>query len=103
MSDDKPLLHGREFGGEVDGKVWVGRFLFMGNNVWAFVFLDEEGKPYWDISGTGSTPRSAFDDCVQVFIGLNEGVESPTLRYLLPRLDEYFNDDGSVKLAQFLV
>lgn len=74
----------------------------MGDNTWAFVFLNEHGEEVWEISGTGTMPRTAFENCVQAYIAMNEGQESPTLREILPVLRQFFNDDGGVKLEHLL-
>lgn len=108
MSEIKPLLHDQAFGGssnEPEYPVpveWVGKFKWMGDATWAFVFLDENANEEWLISGVGATPRAAFEGCVQAYIALNAGAESPTLRKLLPMLREFFNLDGGVKLEHLL-
>ena len=103
MEQEKPILHGQEFGTPTGYyPQWAGKFLWMGDATWAFVFIDDKGKEEWRISGTGNTPRSAFEECIQCFVALNEGVESPTLKEILPRLREFFNDEGGVKLEHLL-
>jgi len=100
---DMPPLHGREFGGELNGVVWLGKFDFLPDaNRWAFIFLDEYEMPVSELIGHGQTPLEAFESCVSKFIHLNDGNESPTLKAILPRLRQYFNDDGGVKLEHLL-
>lgn len=100
---DYPPLHGQVFGGEMKGTRWAGQFDFLPDGPsWAFMYLDEYDNPVLQLTGYGSNPLSAFNDCVQKFINLNNGEESPVLKVILPQLMNYFNEDGGVKLEHFL-
>lgn len=110
-----PPLHNRVFGGEAEGKEWVGRFVFLPtSSTWAFKYLvnynpetvveTTMSDEYHDeLIGYASTPRDAFEDCLKRFISLNANQESPTLKAILPSLREFFTEEGGVKLEHFFV
>lgn len=72
-------------GGWVE-EVWEGEFQWdRPSGKWKFIFVGE-GDQLSDIEGVGDTPQEAFESLVTRWTILNGGVESPTLRYILPAL-----------------
>ena len=64
-------------------KEWYGLFERK-ENQWTMTYMD--GIYLTHIVGVGETPREAFDSLVDRWTFLNGGVESPTLRAILPGL-----------------
>lgn len=98
-----PILHDKEFGGQLHDKAWYGKWLFMNNDTWAFVYIDDNGEEDWDTIGRGKTPKDAFNECIQIFkhrypdSDLNE-----TIRAIMPKLEPYFKEDGQVRVDRLL-
>lgn len=98
-----PPLHDQSFGGAVGEESWEGKFLFLpGSAKWSFTILDKYDRLVPDLSGVGDTPKEAFEKLVERWFFLELG-GSEMLSQILPKLRQFFNEDGGVKLEHFLV
>lgn len=97
-----PPLHGKEFGGEVEGSIWIGRFSFTDDNQWEFAWLDDKDNKVEELTSIRPSPRDAFNEVVRLHTYFNEGKLSPVLQVILPTLEAFFNDDGSVKIEHLI-
>lgn len=105
----KPFPAGCEIGGYEDTHMIRGGII---RTHWWCIFDYDAGtwlcnyvhdETTTDIQGAGETPRAAMEQLVNRWTLLNGGVESPTLRALLPRMRLLFAEDGSIDPADIVV
>lgn len=98
---ERPPLDGKIVGTDLNGVVWQGQFTFK-EGKWQFAWLDEHLNPVVELTAIKNTPQEAMNSVIELYIHYNNGEQTELVRKLISGLDDFFNDDGGVKVRHFL-
>lgn len=98
---------GERFGGSIYGEkrgkygkkqltkvTWECEFSRTDGGRWLVTYVADEALTH--IIGVGDTPREAFENLLARWALLNGGVQSDTIRELVPYMRSFFTEDGGM-------